>query len=696
MMTSWVFNALRLRSIVIAIGVTVLLMLLGAHHLYSNAMTQYRALESPTVYDRHGEEIALLPNARDSYARFTDTIPRQFTTFLVKKEDQQFWWHPGFNPWRTMRGIAEWFGFVPNRGSSTITQQLAKTLLGQEQSHSLADKSEELLYAVSLELFTSKKELLRMYANTVSMGNNIQGITEASKTYFGIQPGLLTKAQILQLLVTLNAPEAYNPAQTSNAVRADHLAETLNIDAPSFVSTATVEKNMHSYSRRSPALFEIANRLPGDSPRPGETIHTTVDTSLTAEIRSMLNTKLRKLQSHDVRNGAVVVVKIPENEILAAVGSPRPRSNAPGNNIDMSTRYRPIGSTLKPFIYLKAFENGARPYSLVEDREYRYMTDLGFPLYPDNFDYEYRGRVTLRYALTNSLNVPAALALKYVGTGNFGNFLKNELGFDPTQPLSEYQLGMALGALEMPLQKLTHYFSVFPNSGILKPLTIRQNASASSSVSRRVASEQHIQLVNAILADRTTGIAQFGLRSHFNLPRDGYALKTGTSRDFRDSWTVGYTPDFVVGVWVGNADTEPTDEITGQQGAGRVWAEVMQLLSGSRYSTDESLATNRVATLNTAFGDVLGLPGDKPKKKRNLLLPETPQLITQPHHNDTFLLEADTAIPLRASRAATWYVNGEEVAQGRKATFRPEASGRYTIRAVTGDRSQTVHILLRE
>jgi penicillin-binding protein 1C len=290
---------------------------------------------------------------------------------------------------------------------------------------------------------------------------------------------------------------------------------------------------MTRHTHFSSAYFEVQSFL--DDITQNDSL--TIDKELTEKLRDIVKRNIDNLKFKNAKNAALVVIKLPENELLSLIGSPNPESIEEGYKINMLEQPRPIGSTIKPFIYLESFEKGLRPYTLVEDREYKYITALGFPLYPKNFDYKYRGEVNLHYALSNSLNVPAVKVLEYVGLEDFYNFLKKDLGLEPVQDLDNYQLGIALGSLEMSLLDLAKYFTIFPNSGILKELKISSNSL--SSPEKEVAKPEYIQLVNKILNDRKTGVEQFGLKSELNLFQENYALKTGTSRNFKDSWIIG-------------------------------------------------------------------------------------------------------------------------------------------------------------
>ncbi|MCK4891864.1 MAG: hypothetical protein KAS78_04305, partial [Candidatus Pacebacteria bacterium] len=352
------------------------------------------------------------------------------------------------------------------------------------------------------------------------------------------------------------------------------------------------------------------------------------------------------MNEKDATNGSIVVIKLPENEILSVIGSPDPKIPSYGYQINMAKKTRPIGSAVKPFIYLKGFEKGLRPYTIVEDKEYKYIIGTGFAFYPKNYDYEYRGKVSLHYSLTNSLNVPTVKVLEYAGLDDFYNFLLEDLEFDPVQDIENYQLGIALGGLEMDLLSLSYYFTIFPSEGILTPLKIYNNKKESESFedsesdftyqtntnfsqNKRIADEEYIQLINKVLSDRKTGIEQFGMNSNLNLFQDNYAVKTGTSRDFCDSWTIGYTPDFLVGVWVGNSDNTPMDGISGQSGAGRIWNEAMNLLINSEYNKKTPFEFDLIKEFYKDENIEYGLFEDNYEENKTLLQDDS--LILNPH-----------------------------------------------------------------
>ncbi len=669
--------------------------LIAEYSLQKQILTIYDSQRSVIIEDRNGEEISIVPNQKGYWSRESELIPLRFKELLIKKEDKYFYYHFGFNPWSMSQAVLGYLGLSPRKASSTITQQLVKITLEKEFERNLKNKIIEAFYTLGLEIFQSKEKILKIYANSVYFGNQAQGLAEASQLYFNLPPDLLTDGEILQLLSTISSPSENNPTDKRNEEIAMSLAQGLDLDSQNleFVSPSLIKENVQKYSHFNDAYFEL-NSLLSNSFQKKEAL--TVDKTLTEKIRTITERNIEELSPKNAKNGAVVVIKLPENELLAMIGSPDPQSSEAGYKINMLNEPRPIGSTIKPFIYLKAFEKGLRPYTLVDDREYKYITAIGFPLYPKNFDYKYRGEVSLHYALSNSLNVPAVKVLEYLGLEDFYKFLEKDLDFQPVQDLENYQLGIALGTLEMSLLDLSKYFTIFPNNGVLKELKIRQN-DKNLSPEKKIAQAEYVQLINKILNDRKTGIEQFGLKSDFNLFQENYALKTGTSRDFHDSWVVGFTPDFLVGVWMGNADNTPMEEISGQVGAGRIWAEVMELLLNSKYNKKTPFQFNLLEEFHQGENIEYGLPGDDYEKCQNVLKETDLALILNPHQGDVFLLEENSKIILSAKENSKWFINGEFSDEGENSVFTPTLPGQYQITAENNNGFQeTITIWINE
>ncbi|MGD0576515.1 MAG: transglycosylase domain-containing protein [Candidatus Staskawiczbacteria bacterium] len=669
--------------------------------LNKELLATYRANRSFFVTDRNNSAILISKNPKGNYAEYSETIPQNFKNLLIKKEDKYFYWHFGFNFWSIAGAVGNKLGLSRRKASSTISQQLAKILLEEENQRNLSNKIKESFYTLALELFNSKEEILKMYANSIYFGNQFQGIESASKGYFNVSAQNLTTEQIVQLLATINSPTDYNPAGKLNIEKSKILSASLGVETNNFMEAKDCQTNIQNYLSNNKPVLELTPYISGNI---NKNLQLTIDNGLEQQVRSIVSSNIDILKDKKAKNAAVVILSIPNNEILSIVGSPNPDSFSDGDEINMSVEPRQIGSTIKPFIYLKGFEAGMRPYTLIDDREYKYSGPGGYPIYPKNYDFKYHGIMTANYALDNSINVAAVKTLDFVGVENFNNFLTQDLEYKPVQPIEQYQLGIALGDLEMNLLDLSHYFSIFPEQGQLNGLKIFADGTINNKYfsyqNKSIAPKDYIELINKILSDRKTGVDQFGAESSLNLPAGNYALKTGTSHDYTDSWIVGYTPDFLVGVWVGNADDTPTDAVSGQVGAGRIWNQVMQLMLNSGYNQNTQFDFSDVkeyhAPNDTLNGVEFGLADDDFEKCQDILEKQDTDFILNPHDGDTFLFTLDTQVSLEAKTAADWTITGpafaEATAGKQKIFFTPKKEGSYKITASSKTQTQTVTI----
>lgn len=664
------------------IGTVVFFALATTGYLLNrDAQHRYETLRSVVVYDRHHIPIVVNANEKNQYELESDTLPNGFVDLLLRKEDRYFYYHLGINPLSAARAFFSYLRTGKSDGSSTLTEQLAKNLLSNENNRSMLHKLTEMAYAVSMELFLSKHTILTMYMNTVYLGNQVQGFETGSRTYFGKPLSETTPYEQVILLATLSYPASRNPWKEDNGTYARALYASLG-GTGDFVAPLIQKK----FNLQNPTMFEL------------NSMHitctalcmTTLDASLTNHVRTILERTIEHEYARGVRNGAVVIIDPRTEELLAVVGSPDPSKTDDGGQINMAIQPRPIGSTVKPFIYLKGFMEGLRPYTLVDDREYRYPIATGYALYPKNYDGAYHGEITLHTALSNSINVPSVKVLEYIGLPKFYTFLENTLAFTPIRPLDSYQYGIALGGLEVDLLTLSHYFTLFPRGGTLAPLRVIQNNATpylppQSHIKEitTVAPTEYTELVTKILSDRLTGVEQFGLKSSLNLSTANYALKTGTSRDFHDSWVVGYTPDFVVGVWLGNSENEPLAQVSGQSGAGSVWHDVMEYLLASPYTSGKTFTLDDLQSFSIKDSLEWGLPGDLVDEHRTLLIDN--RLITSIHEGDLFEYIDNMGIPLRAKESVTWMENGSRIGTGDAVNWRPKTPGTYEIEADAGD-----------
>lgn len=688
----------KTKGLLIVLAALILVVFLVTGKMSSDLHAAYKSETSTQIFDRNGALLQILPNQKGEFMTVGTSTPR-VRELTVLKEDKYFYYHLGINPLSILRSLAHSLLYGEHAGGSTITQQLVKNLLGHENDRTVLNKLSELFYAAALELHTGKEEILTMYLSSAYFGNQIEGVEGASQYYFGKSSAELSDGEIVRLLALLSAP-SFGLGSAGNTERATNLGKRLGVtEIPPYNE---VPKDIRE-TKKDPAMFELVSLYsPSDC---GHICTLSIDRELTAKIRELVRDRLSTKQFDSVANAAVAVIKLGKNgkpnSLLSLVGTPDPYGAGNGNQINMALAPRPIGSTWKPFIYGKAIEKGARPYSIIDDTEYRYEIGTGYAFYPKNYDGIYRGDVTLHYALSNSLNVPAVRALQFDGVDSFGVFMKNSLGFTPLQSFDTYQLSVALGGLEMNPLLLANYFTVFPRNGILTPLELIDGKpteipmSTIVSEARRVLAATTTELVNHMLSDRLMGVEEFGLASNLNLPFTGYAVKTGTSYDYHDSWTVGYTPDVVVVVWIGNSDNKPMDLLTGARGAGKIWHDVMTLLLARGDITQQVFDTSSIVPVQTKEGRSFGLHDDSIEQSRTIMSDmESNELVLEPHNEDILQYQEGMSIPLRAKRSLVWKVDGEILGEGDKTFWNPAQSGNYTIEAYenSGVKVATLHI----
>jgi len=647
-------------------------------------MREYASLASEVTYDRTGQVVRIALNPYEQVCMFATTYPEQLSSLVLQKEDEWFYYHPGVHIFRIVRVAVDYVKNKPHGGASTITQQLAKTLLHTSDERTLRNKLYELGVALALELHHTKDDILVMYLTTVPLGGNIQGFPAAARAYFNKQVAELNENEILQLISALSNPNSARPLTDSNFAQALELAHTLDAVMP--LQTASTSQKSDN------AWLELSDLLLGC-----ESCTATIDLDLTRRIRNILANHIERGEEYGITHGAVVVIDVRTGEILSLVGSPAPDTEREGMRINMALETRPVGSTIKPFLYLLGFTKGLRPYTRVEDREYKFEIETGFPLYPKNYDGTYHGTVTLEESLANSLNVPTVEVQRFNTSEDTYAYFENILGFSPRQSWDAYGYGIALGGLELDLLTLTHSFTALANRGVLHRLISGHTPNGSPhyftpphSVLREdtvIANPEEVALVNSILTDRTAGVEQFGVAGSLQLTRDGYGVKTGTSRDYHDSWTVGYTGDFAVGVWIGSVKNTPMNKVSGSTGAGMIWHDVMELMFTTPYDRHTSVDLSSLVTVPNERGHSYGLASDDVEHARTLL--ENNALILFPHNADTFLFTENMYIPLTARDDVVWSIDNDEYTSD---AWHPTHVGTYVISARSATREEQIEV----
>ena len=489
-------------------------------------------------------------------------------------------------------------------GASTITQQTIK-LYRPAQPRSLRTKLMEMAMARSLEMSASKEEILTAYLNHLPYGNQYTGARAAARGYFGKPLADLSVAESALLAALPNQPSRLNPWRNEEgAIRRQEwvlsrLEETKALP-PDLIAAARRESLAllpgPSGAFAAPHFIELTRHQASAEiaalAATGQPVRTTLDSELQSFVESTLLAELATLrhragEQYDLQ-AAVVVLDNASGDILALTGS-RSFLGSETGQINGAWQPRSAGSTLKPFTYLLVLERGETAATVLADTPIEYVTSTG-NYQPVNFDRRFRGPVTFRYALANSLNVPAVKLLDRIGgPARLHETLSRDLHFTSLRPTAdEYGLGLTLGNAEVRLLELTNGYACLARLGVWKPvrfvLPSESLSTGPAEAGQRVFQADRTWLINDILSDSRARADAFGQHSSLDLPFRA-AAKTGTSTDFRDSWTVGFTPEYTVGVWVGRFSNRPLQRISGAMGAAPVFHRILERLHRDHPST---------------------------------------------------------------------------------------------------------------
>lgn len=521
--------------------------------------------------DSHGRRLA--------WASLADVSPA-VRWAVVRAEDRRFWQHAGVD-WRALAaGPLDGLRFGKMRGASTITMQLAALIEASPARRSVRQKWTQMRRARAIERNWSKSEILEAYLNLATFRGELQGIGSASRGLFGKDPHGLSGAESSILVALLRAP---NASLDLVARRAERLAGDSGLTIGSADMRSRVRRALSASYFIQPASDlapHVAEQLLGplrtaQASQSTTTVVSTLDGALQSFVAETLRHHLSEIAHKNVRDGAVLVVDNRSGDVLAYVGNTGAGSSA--RYVDGIQARRQAGSTLKPFLYALGFDRRLlTPASLIEDSPLDIPVSGGV-YRPRNYDNKFTGPVTVRTALASSLNVPAVRTLTFVGIESFLEKLQ-ELGFQNLRTADYYGPALALGSTDIRLWDLVNAYRTLANGGQQGPLRLAPDRDLSLS-SRRIYSEQAAFLVSDILSDRESRSRTFGLESPLS-SRFWTAVKTGTSKEMRDNWCVGYSSRYTVGVWVGNFSGEPMWNVTGISGAGPVWIEVMNHLHG--------------------------------------------------------------------------------------------------------------------
>jgi 1A family penicillin-binding protein len=591
----------------------------GIYASYAKELPDYtqldrrRVFQTARILDRNGVLLGEFDDPEGGRRTVVplEKIPQSLRDATIAAEDANFYQHPGFDVLAILRALYQNVrGGEIVSGASTITQQLVKnTLLTSEQTPDRKIKEAILAWEVSRR--DSKDRILELYLNEVYYGNLAYGVEAAAQTYFGRSVSELDLAEVTFIAGLPQAPSGYDPyvnpqaargrqdyvleqmvrhgmitREQADAARARPIAlrprqQSATVQAPHFVNFI---RQLLERSYSSDTLF-----------REGLQIRTTLDYRLQQLAEKAARDQIAELRHRNANNAALVAIQPGSGEILAMVGSVDYGDESIAGQVNVALADRQPGSTLKPFTYLTAFQRGWAPSTTIMD----VPTTFGGTYTPLNYDQKFRGPVSVRRALGASLNVPAVKALEFVGVDAMLT-TAHKMGINGLRDPARYGLSVTLGGGEVTLLDLTYAYQPFANNGLqaglplasadrtpssrqFEPLAILEIRNGRGDLlyqqkpaePKQVADPGLAYLITDILSDDEARTETFGANSPLKLSRPA-AAKTGTTDDYRDSWVIGYTPDLVTGVWVGNSDGSPMRDLLSARAAGAIWHAFME------------------------------------------------------------------------------------------------------------------------
>lgn len=585
--------------------------------------------QTTRILDRNGQPLyeILDPNAgRRTYVPLVDISPN-LVAATIATEDREFYSHPGFDPIAIIRAL--WQNYTSGEtvsGASTITQQLARALLltpEERAERTYSRKTREIILAAEITRRYSKDEILELYLNEIYYGNLAYGAEAAAETYFGKSVKDLTLGEASFLAGLPQSPAVYDIytspeatllrqqqvlvlmfelSQMDNCIKVSNSPNPICVDP---LNATQAANEMKDYPYRQPSFDakyphwvnfvrqELEKLYDAQTLyRSGFVVYTTIDPFLQDRAQDLVTNQVATMVDNNTKNGALVTIRPATGEILAMIGSPDFNNVEISGQINMAiSPTRQPGSSIKPITYVAAFEKGWTPSTWIWDVPSQFPDGANPPYEPRNYDGRFHGGMTVRTALSNSFNVPAVKTLEFVGIYDDPNTPEKEgmiamaerLGIT-TFTRNDYGLSLTLGGGDVSLIDMTSAYSVFANKGKkIPPVAILKITTFSGEMvyeyqppeGEQVIREEHAYLISSILSDNEARSWMFGRNSPLNLSFP-VAAKTGTTNDIRDNWTLGYTPDLVTGVWIGNADYTPMVSSSGLSGAAPIWSQFME------------------------------------------------------------------------------------------------------------------------
>ena len=576
------------------IGSLLFFALLGGFFAYPIDKEKAKGAKSLTrkIYDRNNVLLREIQSSEYFVSSWVniESIPGYTVKCFVEKEDKRFYSHSGIDLFSLARAVIQ---NVKKKkivsGASTITMQTARIIYSLNQWR-LVRKLLESLYALKLEMHFSKEEILELYLNRVYFGNSLYGLSSASMSYFSKSPTSLSLKESAMLAVTLQAPSLYNPLiNKDNKKMADRLIEEMNeTNLVSYedkdlakAENPVVQKEMFVFT--APHLCDrVILELKG---KKWIKAFTSADYNLQRELEEIARTSIDPLEKMNVTNCALIIADSRTGDILTMIGSKNYFSENIDGQYNACYGMRSPGSSLKPFTYGLGLLNGYLPSSVIID-EPTYFREIWGDFKPENYDFKFHGPVSLRQALACSYNVPACKVLDSIGVNKLFDIL-GRMNFETHgKAPSDFGVALTLGSMSASLFELVSAYTVFADRGfqtspqILDSYMLENGriVQIEKSKKRKILPDWASFVIADILADNDARYPAFDRENPFKF-KFYVGAKTGTSKNYKDNFAIGFTDRYVIGVWAGNNDQSPMVGVSGMTGAGPLFRNAVMTLS---------------------------------------------------------------------------------------------------------------------
>lgn len=575
--------AIALWGVCAVVAVFTAATLLSLQPVSQSLRTIAAEAQTQRITDRNGMALTVTYHNRwntDDYLPLY-AMPAFLKDAFIFSEDKRFFDHGGVDWHARAAAVAQNIGNLHVvRGASTMTEQVVRMVTPRPRT--LWSKWLEGIEAVKLERAAGKADIFEFYLNEVPYAANRRGVVQAARYYFARDIHTLTTKEMLALVVLVRAPSARDLYSNSYAVEKPLQALADDMLAAGLIDTATRREIAQSEIRTArteiPVDARHFARYVRQQPVSGQqALRTTLDSSLQAQVQGIIDARVKSLKAKNVHNAAAIVIDHTSGEVLAWVSADA--AGTPAAEIDAVLAPRQPGSAMKPFVYALALEKGWTAATLIDDAPLADAVGAGLHRFR-NYSGNYYGPVTVREALGNSLNIPALLAVRHAGTVDYMNSLL-ALGFTTLTERSDvYDEGLALGNGAVSLFELARAYAAVANMGQYHALRVVMNDDTLAN-GKRIYSAETASIISDILSDPAARRLEFGDDSILNYPVQT-AAKTGTSTDYRDAWTMAYNDHYVVGVWMGNLDYAPMNNVTGSTGPALAVRSIFSVLNRGR------------------------------------------------------------------------------------------------------------------